>query len=276
METRVELYKNQLLAAGFKEATRSPNNYYREDTELTAFFVNLKILRDSICVFYGFASTAFTRMVGCENSLIQSGIWEKDTCLRFYGEIRTESDAKKLLKEAKNCFCQFSGTEKDSLLKLIKDRRKAFLDQISMKLKPLGFRKKGNQWRVQLAENIILQFWADKNPYADLYFFEVDIYSEVSKRGLWCFSHRMSGLSIDKFSWNDREVESDDFDWQLQSSNELSMIIERALNQYLLPIRNTSLSELGSQRFIWERCICPRDCCETCWIQKNLWEAKEN
>lgn len=270
------MYRQQLLDAGFQEAVCAPFCFFRMDTALTAFFVNLKELEDRVCVFYGFASTAFTRMAGCENSLIERGIWEQDNCLRFYAEIRTEADAVQLRTEAEARYRMYAGTCKEALVKLLQDRRKAFLKQIQDKLKPLGFRKKGNQWRKPLAENVFLQFWADKNPYADLYYFEVDIYCTASTRGLWCYTERLHNLSVDPFTRKGRVLDSDDFDWQLQSPEALEAILERALEQYLLPIMRMSLSELGQQRFIWNGCICPRDCCESCWVQKNLWEAKES
>lgn len=275
MKEQMESCRRQLIAAGFREATQAPNSFYREDTALTAFFVNLKEQPGHICVYYGFASTAFTRMNCCENSLIEGGIREWDNCLRGYGEIHCESDAPALAEAAGACWRQYAGTEKDALLKRIKDRRKAFLDQITAVLKPLGFRKKGNQWRMALADGVFLQFWADKNPYADLYFFEVDIYSTKSSRGLWCYTHRLRQISQGKFRVKGKVLPSDEFDWQVQSGAELRRILDRAVTQYLLPIRNTPLLELGGRSWVWEGCMCPRDCCEACWVQKNLWEARQ-
>lgn len=276
METLAEAYRTQLLELGFLEATERPWYFFRVDTALTAFFVNLKVLDDHICVFYGFASTAFTRMAGCENSLNERGIWEEDNCLRFYGEIRTESEALSVLEDAGQRFRQYRGTEKEALLKLIQEKRKAFLHQIDLVMKPLGFRKKGNQWHKPLGEHIVLKFWADKSTYVDKYYFEVKIFSTASNRGLWCFTERLDKVSVDKFRVQGKVFDSEYFDWQLQSGEELASILDRAVTQYLLPLQSLPLPELGAQPEMWKRCICPRDRCESCWIQKNLWEARES
>ena len=86
-------YRTALTQAGFSESTcpaqgknlsaKNPLRFYRPDTELTAFFVNLEPTGEGIRIFYGFASTAFTRMRGDENSLRELGIHESQSALRF-------------------------------------------------------------------------------------------------------------------------------------------------------------------------------------------------
>lgn len=275
MEQMAEIFRLQLLEQGFREASQIPWNFYRVDTPLTAFFVNLRPLDDCIGVFYGFASTAFTRMAGSENSLVERGIWEKSSCLRFYGEICGETDATKIREEADSQFRQYRGLDKDALMALIKTRRKEFLDRIGAVMKPLGFRKKSNQWRKPLDENIVLQFWVDKSTYADVYRFEVDIFSLVSRRGLWCWTDRLRKVSVEKFLLKGKLIDSADFDWQINTQEELDAALDRVINGYLLPIQSLPLAQLGAQPQMWANCICPRDCCESCWIQKNLWEARK-
>ena len=275
LEHLADTYRQKLMDAGFQEAAQNPWCFYREDMPLTAFFVNLKILSDHICIFYGFASTAFTRLAGCENSLMESGIREDDNCLRFYGEIRTEADAMSLREASAERYRQYHGMDKESLLNLIKARRKAFIGRIDAALKPLGFRKKGNQWRKPLGESIILQFWADKSTYMDQYYFEVNIFSTASNQGLWCFTERLEKLSVDKFRIPGTIIQCNTFDWQLQSAQELDAILERAITQYLLPLQSLPPEKLGAEPEMWKRCICPRDRCAHCWVQKNLWEARD-
>lgn len=276
MEHMAEEFRQELLEKGFQEATEVPWNFYRADTELTAFFVNLKILDDHICAFYGFGSTAFTRMAGCENSLIERGIWEMDSCLRFYGEIHSEADARQLREAVCARFRQYRGMDKEALMKRIKALRKEFIDYIGAVMKPLGFRKKSNQWRKPLGENIVLQFRVDKSSFADVYRFEVDIFSLVSRRGLWCWTDRLRKISVEKFLVKGKILDSAECDWQIHSREALDAVLDRVVNGYLLPIQSMPLSQLGAQPQMWKHCICPRDCCESCWIQKNLWEARES
>ena len=51
--------------------------------------------------------------------------------------------------------------------------------------------------------------------------------------------------------------------------------MERAIETYIQPILQTPFSELGKESRIWTGCLCQRDRCEACWVEKNLWEAKE-
>ena len=58
------------------------------------------------------------------------------------------------------------------------------------------------------------------------------------------------------------------------TDKELNCLLNEAIQSILSPIINTPLAELGNQKEIWQGCTCPRNKCNACWVQKNLWEAK--
>lgn len=275
MSINIVTYKQQLLESGFTEATQRAFHFWKILTEKTAFIVNLKMLPEGVGVVYGVISTAVFWTEGDWDYFKQVGRSDDGCNLRFYVEIHSWDDQTEAINKIEKLYEEYLHIDKDTLLANVKERRKQFIQQITNVLKPLGFRKKGNQWRKPLSENIMLQFWADKDPYSDLYYFEVDIYSLNPPGGVWCYSNRLDTKGTDIFDWKGYTEPHRRFDWQLQSTEDLLEIVNRAYKEELRPLMETDLAELGKQPFIWKSCICRRKRCPTCWVEKNLWEAKE-
>ncbi len=268
-------YREMLLEHGFTEATQNPFHFWKILTEKTAFIINLKKLLQGKGIVYGVISTAVFWSDGDWDYFKQRGQSDADINLRFYLEIHTENDAVVAGDTIGALYQEYLHVNKDTMLANVKELRKQFILQITNVLKPLGFRKKGNQWRRKLSDDIMLQFWADKDPYSDLYYFEVDIYSLVPPGGVWCYSKRLDAKGTGIFDWKNYSEPHRRFDWQLQSTEELLEIVKRAYEQDLKPFLENDLMEMGKQRFVWNRCFCQRTRCENCWVEKNLWEAKE-
>ena len=259
----IDQYRQALLAQGFEEATEMPLRFWKVLTDKTAFIVNLRDLPNGIGVVYGVISTTvfwtdedwdFFRTVGQEDDFIN---------LRCGLEIREEADEAAARNAITELYREYLQKDKDALLAAVKEKRKQFLQQIATVLKPLGFRKKGSQWRKQLSDHITLQFLADKSSYCDSYYFEVDVFSTESPIGPGCYFRRM-------------EIGGDNrFDWQLRSTEELLAIVHQACEQELKPFLENNLTVMGKSPSVWAGCICQRTRCKNCWIEKNLWEAKE-
>lgn len=271
----LEKYRKMLVEHGFDEATQNPFHFLRKLTDKTAFIINLKELPYGTGIVYGVISTALlgVRDGYCEY-FNQHGQFDGSCNLRFYLEILTESDAVVAADTIGMLYQKYLYIDKDTLLTNVKELRKQFILQITNVLKPLGFRKKGNQWRRKLSDDIMLQFWADKDPYSDLYYFEVDIYSLIPPGGVWCCSKRLDTKGTDIFDWKNASEPHRRFDWQLQSTDDLLEIVNRAYEQELRPFLENDLFEMGKKSFVWNECICKRTRCENCWVEKNLWEAK--
>lgn len=268
-------YREMLLEHGFTEATQNPFHFWKILTEKTAFIINLKKLLQGKGIVYGVISTAVFWSDVDWDYFKECGRFDDDINLRFYLEIHTENDAVVAGDTIGALYQEYLHINKDTMLANVKELRKQFILQITNVLKPLGFRKKGNQWRRKLSDDIMLQFWADKDPYSDLYYFEVDIYSLVPPGGVWCYSKRLDAKGTDIFDWKNYSEPHRRFDWQLQSAEDLLEIVKRAYEQDLKPFLENDLMEMGKQRFVWNRCGCQRTRCENCWVEKNLWEAKE-
>lgn len=267
IQMRMDYYRARLLAAGMLEPTRLRSShlhwrFYLPDTELTAFVVNLLGTPEHLTITYGFASTAFTRMAGDENALVEYGIDDTGIALREQILIRRESDACKAAQAIESMYHTYHGTTKEVLLSLAKEKRTRFLSRITAELKPLGFRKKAHTWTRLLSQDYILSFNAQKSAFSDEYYFNLTLAKNGDTTFGSCFHTRLSPISASPF------------DWQALSAEEFDVFLTHTLLPFLSRFLNSDLESLGADSLIWHNCSCNRKKCPGCWVQKNLWEAQ--
>ena len=245
MENIKKLCREKLLHLGFQESFRFEGNFYRQDEEYTAFFVNFKDRKDCLGICFGLASTAFTRMAGCENSLMDYGILNEMGCVRKFFFIRQEEDIPAFFENLGILTAEYGGISKDELLQLLKEKRKAFVNSIQEVLKPAGFKKKGNEWRLSLSKDHILRFCADKSPYCDCYNFDIDIYAnnKLLENHCYCTSEILQPDMENSFD----PYSSHRFDWQVNTREDLLKILETLLQEYVEPIKKAAWKNLVSE-----------------------------
>lgn len=264
---KMDHYREQLLAAGMVEPTRRRSSswhwlFYKPTTSLTAFVVNLRGSDYCVEVVYGHASTAFTRMAGDENALVEGGVLDEQITLRETIIICDEADEASARAQIAEMYSKYRLTEKDELLNCAKEKRKEFLQQIAGKLKPLGFRKKANTWTKPLEAECYVMFNAQKSSFSDEYYFNIYISKNSINPYGGCYFTRVapSGMSP--------------MDWQALNREEFDFFLEHTVVPALEQIIHTPLQELGGLPWIWSGCACNRGKCDGCWVENNLWEAK--
>ena len=260
---KLENYRTQLLAAGFLEPTRHHSAdwrwyFHRPDTDLTAFAVNLWGKDGYIEITYGLASTAFTRMAGDENALNWYGLSDTNITLRENFLVCDDADAETLATQIAAFFSRYRGTEKDALLDLAREKRKAYIAQFAAALKPLGFKKKATTWTRPL-DSFELIFNLQKSAYADEYYYNIRFQPAGSRDYRRCHESRITPGPLD---------------WQALTARELDFFLNRTLLPTLQKFLETPLSELGRDPKIWKCCHCDHFLCPRCWVEKNVWEAK--
>lgn len=266
---RLLRWREQLLGAGFLEPTKLYSSswhwlFFKPLTSLTAFIVNLKGDDDHAEVTYGCASTAFTRMANDADALTALGISDDEITLRACLSIRDADEEIRAARTIGQMYDRFRSVEKDELLALAGEKRKAFIHQLAVRLKPLGFRKKGNTWRREMPRGLTLAFHLQKSGYSDGYYFNVDLY-RADIPGFGCCSHRVSPEGCAENNWR--------MDWQLISPEALAAFLDGRLLPHLRWLIETPYEALGAAPEVWSSCFCRRDRCESCWVQKNAWEA---
>lgn len=264
MDSLKKLCRERLIASGFSEALKFEGNFYKPDTQYTAYFVNFKNRGDRIGICYGVASTAFTRMAGCENSLVDYGILNEDACIRYFIYLEQPEDISETEMAIRKHLLLHKGISKEDLLLHIKERRKVFLNTIHRVLKPEGFKRKGSEWTYHLSPDHVLQFVADKSSFCDSYRFLIMIRSEkkLFPTYSWCNMYEMQPSREDAYDPNSAFR----FDWQLNSDAELKGILHDFVDEYVLPAKKMGLDQLGRMEYIKNRCNCNKKCCESCWI----------
>ncbi len=266
IQNQMGQFRSRLLAAGMQEPigwnTEDARQwrFYKPVTELTAFVCNLRPQTTGILVTYGYASTAFTRMAGSGNALARLGIFDEDIVLREQVLLPDETAASQI----QAMYHRYQHTEKDALLAMAKEKRKAFLQQFHLRLKPLGFRKKANTWKRALEGEYYLMFNAQKSAFSDTYYFNLYIGKEGTNHYGDCYYTRLAPEGPSPT------------DWQTLTQADLDLFLDRALVPALEEILRTPLEILGKNPAWWRHCHCPRDKCPNCWMEKNLWEDQES
>ena len=223
----LDILASMLGEAGFCRSKVFEHRFFRQITELTALIVNLRKVDDGVQIVYGVSSTAFTKMAGSENALIDCGVDDSDCTLREKAVIQDIN-----CKDAAGCivkafFDTYMHLEKDALLDAAKEKRKQFINRIAVRLKPLGFKKKGNKWYRRIGDTFELTFEAQKSGFSDEYYFNVVLRSDMNTRIFPCYYERVM--------FNDEAM----FDWQLLSDHEITALIDAAVNDHLMPLINS-------------------------------------
>ena len=267
IQAKMEQYRKDLLSFDMSEPTKWQSYswhwlFYKPMTDLTAFVVNLQGNEFYVEVTYGYASTAFTRMAGDENALRERGVLDEYITIREKVIICDEADESAAKSKIAEMYAAYLDTPKDDLLLVAKEKRKTFIQQIQTKLKPLGFKKKANTWTRSLTDIYYLMFNAQKSAFSDEYYFNLYIGKNGKNNYGDCYYTRIAPAGMSPMYW--QALDKEEFDFFLDNSvvPELEKII------------GTPLYELGQISSYWTGCHCNRQKCESCWMQKNLWEAK--
>lgn len=255
---RMLAYQDAALKGGMQEAAweHCQFQFYRRTTDKAAFALNLKDFGTHIRAVYGFTT------IPDEDFFREHGGDDEDIKLRHAVIIRDEGDEAEAARAIQAVYEQYRHTAKDDILALKKERQKEFLSRIHARLKPLGFAKKASKWTKKLPDDFVLEFEAQKSTYSDLYYFNISLYP-VGQPFPACYSMRLT---------TDGEQTHN---WQLLTDGQFNEIMKRAVETYIRPILQTPLSELGKESRIWAGCLCQRDKCEACWVEKNLWKASQ-
>lgn len=270
IQERMKQYRKELLECGMREPAdptlkqTSPWHwlFYKPMTALTAFVVNLKGNEFFVEVTYGYASTAFTRMAGIENAMVEWGVSDESITIREKVIICDEADETSAKSKIAEMHAAYLHTQKDDLLISAKEKRKSFIQQIHTKLKPIGFRKKANTWIRLLTDTYYLMFNAQKSAFSDEYYFNLYIGKNGTRLYGDCYYTRIAPNGMSPM------------DWQALEKEEFDFFLEKTVVPELEKIIGTPLAELGREPSYWTGCLCDRQKCECCWMKKNLWESR--
>ncbi len=265
--TKMQRYRKELLTFNMSEPIKRQSSswhwlFYKPMTELTAFIVNLQGNESCVDITYGYASTAFTRMAGDENALVDWGVSDEDITIREKVIICDEADETTAKRKIQEMYTAYRYTQKEELLLFAKEKRKAFFQQIHVKLKALGFKKKATTWTRSLTDIYYIMFTVQKSAFSDEYYFNIRIGKNGTNEYGDCYYTRIAPSGMFPL------------DWQAFDNEEFNFFLDKSVVPELEKIIGTPLTELGQIPSYWAGCHCNRQICERCWMQKNIWEIK--
>lgn len=262
IKVKAREFKRKLLNEGFDEAKFYKENkvckyrFYKKTIIDVAFIVNLEVFNNKIEIHYGYASTAFTKMTGCEDTLKKYGVDSSDINLRNMLIYSYGDNENLLYTDITKFYDQYFNLSKDEILATAKEKKKTFLNKINEYLKQFNFKKKNTTWTRSLEENYYLEFYAQKSQWSDEYYFNIFI-SKDNGYPLGCYQTRVNT--------NNKGI----YNWQVITEDNFTELMNSIINNYLLPIINTPISELGKKTEIYIGCACDRKKCSGCWVEKN-------
>lgn len=252
------MYDVMMHALGASEMSRSrihEKNFFRVVSPEKVFAV---IVKENGVVF-GWAFQG--KGEAGEHVLCEYGIDANECNLRFFHGVSTEADWCEAKSAIEKCYRDYLEWTKDELLALIKEKRKAFIQRFTARLKPLGFRKKSNHWLRTIGEKYVFEVDAQKSMYSDEYYVNLSITPQEFKGTyLICFHSRIpfgGGYIVD---------------WQLTPGEEIERVLDSMMGEYVIPAVEGNLTELGQLDRIQKNCHCKRIHCPDCWVEKNYWE----
>lgn len=262
IKIKTKEFKALLLKKGFKEAEYYKNNkfkkfkYYKQTKEDVAFIVNLEAYSKHIEIHYGYASTAFTKMTGCADTLKQSGVASDNINIRNMLVYSYGDNELLLWNEIKAFYDKYLNLSKEDILAVAKEKKKAFLNKINENLITLNLKKKNTTWIRCLEDDYYIKFEAQKSQWCDEYYFNIRV-CRINDQSSECYYTRVNT--------NNKGI----YNWQIITDDKFAELMNSIINDYLLPIINTPINELGKKREIFSGCACSRKKCNNCWIEKN-------
>lgn len=185
--------------------------------------------------------------------LAELGVTGLECTLRVARRVDSDDALDAFLQEA---FAQFDAWEaegKEGVQGHSRQMRKAFMQDITGLLKPLGFRKSSNSWVHPWHGRLLLKFHAQKSAYSDSYYLRFYICHGSINCGCVCYDVTPgSAASID---------------WQLTDRAFVRQAVEELIENYIGPLLKMSLEELQNQKeALRKRVDCGCRICEDCWL----------
>ncbi len=213
-------YREILFSNGFAEAKQKDGHFFLRTMEQTAFVINFEEDEEGcITILYGFASTTF---MGDEEWFLNHGSCIDECQVRNIICICDEESEAGARTSISDFYEQYKNYSKEEILAVKKERQKEFLSHFARALKPLGFKKKGTKWTRALDNGRALTFDAQKSSFSDQYYFNVTVH------------HASNLYAIHSY---ERVVmyDSDIYNWQLMTGEQIDNLIEYTLKNYIEP-----------------------------------------
>ena len=235
-------FKEMLLKNGFKEAEFYVENrlwkwkFFKQTNEDVAFIINLEPYDDYIEIYYGYASTAFTKMTNSENALNKYGVDSDTINIRSMIKFKCDDEETKVYNIIKDFYNEYNHLTKDELLEIAKAKRKEFISKVNSKLKSIGMKKKSSTWTISLNDKYKLSLIIDKTRFCDCYDYlysinniETDIPAKICHSSYIAYEYKNQRCH---------------YNWQCYSDVELEKFITFIIDDILLPIIRTDESNL--------------------------------
>lgn len=183
--------------------------------------------------------------------------WGKDSdscALRFVRRVASDAQLEAFFAEAFAQFDAWAAAGQEAVRAQSKKLRQAFLQNITDLLKPLGFQKRGNHWRLPYRACAVMDFHAQKSSHSDTYYLR------------FCLSHRDASRAC-LFCDITPGVTSP-VDWQLMDPALVRQAVEKMVRELIQPLLAMDGNALTIPEWLRRRAFsCECRSCADCWLE---------
>jgi len=245
------LYRAMLpIATPLKICTDAEGRFWDRTPDGFAYVLNLLPQEEELLIEAGFLFPTdwdFVASLGARDTSIR---------LRIIRRVHTEDALHAALAEVDALRNRWYNATREELKAHIAALQKAFLQRITAKLKPLGFRKKATNWTYPRGDGYEVVWNAQKSLYSDGYYFNLYLH-RVGMRELYgCIDTR----PMDKL-----------LDWQTIPSEEFDEMLRAVIETRIRPLMTLPLSEIAQNPTLFGKpFLCEPRRCADCWYPDIL------
>ncbi len=254
MQTLYGYLTEKLNQSQMRSAYCGNGRYYLEVGSDKLFAVNLFQRQKEVRLMYGWAWSPLTQ--SDRSFLQQYGVPDTGCVLRYGAALHNRDDLAIAADAMFDSFYELGNASREQIVRCVQNRKKSFLGQITARLRPLGFSKRGENWFAPVWGTCYLTLHAQHISGVDRYAFHASLSAQKQYTMFGCYRASLSLCGEDRF------------DWQAMTARELGTLTD-GIYEMISPVLRTDFSDPAQKADFLHPYVCggcDRPTCRRCFM----------
>lgn len=249
----------RLSEAGYTKCTYHDERFLKPHDNGYLHFVDLLTDHAGMHTLY-YGVSFYDTTDGSLNWYLANGIGEGSNGLARIVPVETEADIDSAVTFILRDLADLHNKSQAEIMQIVKDDFDRFTSDVDAILLPyFGTCDENGIYRAH-RRGYDLTVTFHQTFFGDWYYFDFRI-SRPEETGYdMCFFHSVKN--------GNRSFH----DWQVGSHEALHRDLKHMVETVVVPFLSGRLESLGASEFVQKRCLCGRDHCERCWVEKNVFD----